>query len=344
MKKLLCLLILKLCSAGFAQATVRQSDLLGVEGRTLGFSCFAFSRVTHGAPCNPAQSAQNPSDEFYGDFLWSNQLEFVSEASRLLQGDGDAAMVESLFSQNRESTLDTNLELGYRTPLFTLTLLPYQIRYYSTFSNSVLPETELFVSRETSLRLQAASYLNEDLAVGLLVRLEHQRFVSTRFFLTDILAESRDDFMEVETQNSLLLEPGVLYHLPDDNLRPELSFTLKNWGFRSSSRVLEGQDIRGHFSASINPRFSSSQAGLGVDLYIDRKVDSFSEIATLGGYYQFGILTLLSSLGEERSALGFSIQHRALTAGLSFSRENTQNAYGEDRQVDRIFSQIGFEL
>lgn len=315
-----------------------------VETRSLGKSCYSFMRITHGRPCNPAQVAKPSEDEFYGDFLWSNQLEFVPQASKLLQGEGDARTVDELFSKRRESALDSHIELGYRVPTFAVALLPYQIQYESRFSNSVLPEVDLFTSRKTSLHLQFGSYVAKDLAVGLLTRLEHQKFISSRFFLTDVLAESRDQFLNVESQDAVLLEPGVLYHLSDEDLRPELAVNLKNWGFRSSSRILQGEDLEAHFSASINPQWASARAGLGLNLAVDRWTDSLDKAFALGGYYQFGILTVLTSFAKEQKALGFSVVHQSLTAGLSFSREQARNAYNDEAQIDRVFSQIGFLL
>lgn len=333
--------------SAFANAQIPsylESDLSGVSARLLSKSCFAFDRVASGLPCNPAHSAKENKDQNYGSVLWSNHLGFSQEASEIISGKAKENTIRSLFQRSESSELESQVEIGILRPTAAIAIIPYQIRYFSMFANAALPETYIAVSQEHVIKGQLASYWAEDIYAGLQIRGTQRKWLETQFFLTDVLAEGREEFLQVQSQNEIYFEPGIVYSPDRTELNPELSFAVKNWGFQSNNPNAFSRSIAFHGSAAINPRFLSSQFGLGVDLEWSRQIQSIEQAFTLGGYYRFGILKVLTHFSKNSNAVGFMVKHRALTASLSFNTSQFESRFGRKLNQDRIYTEIGFEL
>jgi len=339
--------ILILLFSFFAKAQIPnylEADLSGVSARLLSKSCFAFDRVASGLPCNPAHTAKENKDQNYGSVLWSNHLGFSQEASEIIGGKAKEDTIRSLFNRSESSELESQVEIGILRPTAAIAIIPYQIKYFSMFANAALPETYIAVSQEHVIKGQLASYWADEIYAGLQIRGTQRKWLETQFFLTDVLAEGREEFLQVQTQNEIYFEPGILYSPDRTELNPELSLAVKNWGFQSNNPNAFSRSMAIHGSAAINPRFLNSQFGLGANLEWSQQIQSLDEALTLGGYYRFGILKVLTHFSKSSNAIGFMVNHRALTASLSFNSSRFESRFGRRLNQDRIYTEIGFEL
>lgn len=319
-------------------------DSSSFTGRVLGYSCYAFDRVAGSLPCNPAHVAQDRPAKFYGSFFLGNNITFTNDATDLLKGRASEETVRGMFSRSDASELETHAELGVVGPTYGLAVIPYELKYFSVFGNHALPETQLVVIQEQTVKGQLGSYVGHDTHLGVQARLTRREYLNSQFFLTDLIAEGREKYLASSTQAALYLEPGVLYAPENSEWNPEYSFVLKNWGFTTGADHSLPVNMGAHLSAGINPWHGSGNYGLGIDLSYDRETRDLGDALTLGGYYEFGILRLLAHLAERSAGLGFNVTHRKLSLGLSFIEQSYRNPFDKDVRQNRLYAELGFEL
>lgn len=319
-------------------------DSSSFTGRVLGYSCYAFDRVAGSLPCNPAHVAKDRPAKFYGSFFLGNNITFTNDATDLLKGRASEETVRGMFSRSDASELETHIELGVVGPTYGVAVIPYELKYFSVFGNRALPETQLVVIQEQTVKGQLGSYVGNDTHVGVQARLTRREYLNSQFFLTDLIAEGREKYLTSSSQSALYLEPGILHAPEDSDWNPEYSFVLKNWGFTTGADHPLPVNMGAHASASINPWHGTGNYGLGVDLFFDKDVRDFGDALTLGGYYEFGILRLLANIAEKSAGLGFNVNHKKLSLGLSFIEQSYTNPFDKDVKQNRVYAELGFEL
>ena len=93
---------------------------------------------------------------------------------------------------------------------------------------------QLFASIEESARAQFGSYLGEDFYWGTQLRYLHRRFIANEFYLTDILTEDAGRILSPADQNSVYVEPSIMF-APENDWKPE-RLDLDDESWRHGSR------------------------------------------------------------------------------------------------------------
>ena len=316
----------------------------GLLSQGLGYGCFAFDLAADTLPCGPAVLAETRERAFRASVFFGNNVSYMKEATEFAKGEASSQTIETLFKRTDSSELDANLEAAFVSPTFGVAISPLRVNYFTTFRNPALPEVSLYASQEESAKLQFASYVGNDLFVGLQTRLLHRKFVARHFFLTDALAENGPQLFDPQQQSLLFLEPGIMFAPENPEWKPQLSLNLVNWGF--ADRSYEELPIlpQYHLSGSIAPIVGLGRWGLGFDLFWDQNVKDVLEPVTLATYYEFGILRLFASLAENSQGAGFQVMSGPLNLGVTYSDQQTDDGLGEKARARRLFLLLGIEI
>lgn len=316
----------------------------GMALQTLGGTCFTLDVGVDNLPCNPAYLAKERNRSFKVQLFGGNNISYLNDAADVAQGKATAQTVQSLFAERRSSELEATAELSYTSEKFGLAYEPYRVSYYSLFQNPALPEITVFASLEDSARFQVASYTSQDFYLGLQVRYLHRQIVSSRFFLTDVLAENRNDFIQPHEQKFFFFEPGVLYSKEDHPWRPEVSFNFINWGLRDGSASFADPVPEYHLGLGVSPDFGWGRWGWALDTAWHREVETPIEMFTLGSYFEMGILKLYGSISEKASGAGFTVGFDHLNLGMSYVVKKEKMEVGEDLNSNRLYFMLGVEI
>ncbi len=316
----------------------------GMAVNTLGGSCYTLDAGVDVLPCNPAYLAKERERAFKIQLYGGNNISYLNEATEVAQGKASEKTVQKLFSERKSSELEATASLGYVTETFGFSYEPYRVSYYSQFQNSALPEITAFATLEDSAKFQFASYVANDLYLGLQVRYLHRQVVASRFFLTDILAENRNDYLQPHQQKFVFFEPGVLYSLEDHSWRPEVSLALTNWGLRDGSASFSDPVPEYHLGFGVAPDFGWGRWGWALDTAWHREVEDALEMFTLGSYFEMGILKLYGSLNKNAAGGGFTVLFDHFNLGLSYVVKTEKVEYGDDLKSNRLYFMLGAEI
>jgi hypothetical protein len=322
--------------------TLSQSDS---SVKALGGVCYTTDVGAQALPCNPAFIARDSKPDFRAQFFTGNNISYLQDVSDLLSGDGDAATVNSLFSQTRASEMEANIEGGYRRPTFGIALSPYRVLYYSLIRNRSLPVITLLASQEQTLRSQFGGYAGNDWSWGVQLRGVHRKVIAKTFTLTDALSESgRVGLFDAENQNAIYVEPGFLKEWTEEPWRPQFTLAIAQLGYvdRKIEDFPTSPEL--HIGTAVHPPVGLGIWEIGLDAALDSKTESLQDPFRLGSSYEIGVTRLSGSFSRSDHALGFQLKYRDLSGGLTYTSRWIENWLGEDEWVRTVYLQFGFDL
>lgn len=295
-------------------------------GRSLGYGCYAFEIQSDHLFCNPAQIAKDRDRTFSADFFLGQNFKKITAITDLVTGKANRETVQSLFGERRSSEIESNLDLGYIGPTWGIALTPLQVKYYSLYRNSALPEITLFAAKSKIASAQVGTYIENDFFLGLQGDFEQMDYVSTRFFLTDAVAEDANSYLSPQSQSNIYLTPSILWAPEGHEHKPEVGLTLSH--FRITNR--ENKDLPSipqyHLAGSFQVPLEIGALGFGGDFVWDENFDRVQDAVTLASFYEFGVLRLMGHYSEYSKGLGFLVTHKKLSAGVNY----TDRVYFED--------------
>ena len=260
----------------------------GLYRQTLGAACFSFDLSSDAVPCNPAYLAKERDPEFKIQLFGGNNISYLPEATEISKGEATPETIRDLFKDSSISEMQGAVSAYYVREKFSISYEPYAVRLQSTIRNSALPELTLFGVLDDSISTQFASYITQDLYLGLTLRYLRRQSVASRFFATDIAIEKGMDTLNPEDKSYLLLEPGLLYSPEGFAWRPEASLTLVNGGIHSTSDSTATDPVpEVHFSVAVSPEVGLGRWGLSLGTqWSSAETDDRLEMLTIGSYYE----------------------------------------------------------
>ncbi|MBK9321882.1 MAG: hypothetical protein IPM97_02800 [Bdellovibrionaceae bacterium] len=312
--------------------------------KTLGSACYGMDVLAGSLPCNPAFVAKERRSIFQTQFFFGNNISYLSDIARLVDGDADAAMAERLFNQRSSSEMEASIQASFLSENWGLSFVPYRLFYYALIRNSALPTITLFAGQERSATGQIASYAEGNFYWGLQLRGVERKFVLSEFTLTDALAEGGTRHFDSKTQRAIYLEPGLLYSFEDFDWRPQTGLTIKNAG--AVDRKYDGlpNSPEWHWASSIRPPLGYGELEFGVDFLFSSNAPELKDIAKFGASYRIGAVQTLASIGDSEYSLGFILQYYRWNGGLSYWRQKFKNLLGESDQMQTVYMEIGYSI
>lgn len=325
--------------------SMMRSGRSGLVTQTLGPSCFTLNISSDNLPCNPAYMAKERERAFRANIFIGNNVSYIHEVSDIVSGQADSQTIETLFKDRPSSEFEAGLEAAYLAETFGISYTPYRVSYYSLFQNQALPEITLFASVEDTARVQIASYLNDDVYLGLQIRYLHRKLIASRFFLTDVLAENRNQYLEPKEQTFIFIEPGFLYSNEKNDWQPEVSVNILNLGFKSGDDSPAAEPIpEYHLGGALSQEVGYGRWGWVLDVGWNREFEKISEVLTLGSYFEIGILQLFASFAERANGAGFSVQFDSFNVALSYSAKAEKFDTQSASYSRRIYFLLGAEI
>ncbi|RYZ66894.1 MAG: hypothetical protein EOP09_11970 [Proteobacteria bacterium] len=345
--KLLAGILLTILSVSASAAEIPRSIALGSSdftSRTLGNACYGMDVIVSGLPCNPAFAAKERKPHFQVEFFFGNNISYVREVSKLVDGSGDQETVQRLFNQKTSSEMEASIEATFVREKWGLSYSPYRLFYYALMRNSALPTVTLFAGQEQTLSAQIASYAEKDFYWGLQLRGVDRKFILSEFTLTDALASGGSKYFETQTQRAVYLEPGILYAFEDRDWKPQVGLTVKNVGAVDKKYEPLPTNPDFHLAGSVRPPVAYGDLEFGVDLLFNTYVTDAVDVPRLAGSYKIGAVQALGSYGDKEYSLGFLLNYDGWNGGLSYWRKKFVNLVGERDQLQTVYLEFGFTL
>lgn len=312
--------------------------------RSLSTACYGMEALLEGLPCNPAMTAKERESRFQTQFFLGNNISYVRDISRLVEGRGDVETVERLFNQNSSSEMEARIQASYLRETWGVSYSPYRLFYYSLIRNSALPVITLFAGREQTLAGQVASFAENNFYWGLQLRAVDRRFLLSEFTLTDALADGRSQYFEAKTQRALYLEPGILYAFEDKPWQPQVGLTIKNAGVVDTKYNELPASPDWHLAGSVRPPLGLGELELGLDLLFNSSIEELRDMPRLGMSYKLGAMQALASYASQDYSVGFLLNFDHWNGGLTYWRKNFENRVGERDQLQTVYVEVGFIL
>ena len=315
----------------------------GVSIEALGQSCYAISDAQDVLPCSSGYIAQERRAGFSAQVFLGNNVGYLSNVTELLNGTANSQAVHDLFSHHETAELTSALNAGYLANQYGIEITPLRITYVTLFQNRSLPQVQLFAALEESARAQYGTYLGEDIYWGAQLRYLHRRFIANDFFLTDILTEAGAEILTPHEQNSIFLEPSLLY-APQNDWHPSVSFSVMNTGL--TDRGISGLALlpQYHFDVGVAPRCSWGDLGLGLDFLLDSNSENSLSAVTLGASYRFGILKLMGSVARNATGFGFIVADDIWSVGISYANQILVDTIGDKFNERKIYLMVGVQF
>ena len=315
----------------------------GVSIEALGQSCFAISDAQDILPCSPSHIAQKRLAGFRAQVFLGNNVGYLSNVTALLDGTANSQVVHELFSHHETSELTSALNAGYLANQLGVEITPLRITYVTLFQNRSLPQVQLFAAIEESARIQYGTQLGEDIYWGAQLRYLHRRFIASDFFLTDILTEAGAKILSPSDQNSVFIEPSLLY-APQNDWHPSASFSVMNTGL--TDRGISGLPLlpQYHFDVGFAPRHSWGDLALGLDFLLDSNSENSQSAVTLGASYRFGILKLMGSVARNATGFGFIVADDIWSVGISYANQILVDTVGDKFSERKIYLMVGVQF
>ena len=315
----------------------------GVSIEALGQSCYAISGAQDILPCNPGYIAQERRAGFRAQVCLGKNVDYLSNVTELLNGTANSQVVHDLFSHHETAELTSALNAGYLANQYGIEITPLRITYVTLFQNRSLPEVQLFAALEESARAQYGTYLGEDIYWGAQLRYLHRRFIASDFFLTDILTEAGAKILTPSEQNSVFLEPSLMY-APQNNWHPSASFSVMNTGL--TDRGIRGLALlpQYHFDVGVAPRHSWGDLGLGLDFLLDSNSQNSQSAVTLGASYRYGVLKLMGSVARNATGFGFIVADNIWSVGISYANQILVDTIGDKFSERKIYLMVGVQF
>ena len=314
--------------------------------RTLSYVCFGMDALVEGLPCNPAFAAKERRNHFQAQFFFGNNVSYVHEVSKLLDGTADAGTVEKLFSQKSSAEAEANIQASYLSETWGVQFAPYRLYYYGLIRNAALPVVTLYAGQEQTLSAQIASFAgdngNDHWFWGLQIRGVDRKFILSEFTLTDALASGGSKYFEKQNQRALYLEPGLLYEFAEKPWRPQVGLTIKNAGFvdKKFDEIPANPDW--HVAGSVRPPVGYGELELGLNLRFNSYIEEFKDVPHLGLSYKLGAMQGLASYADREYSLGFLLHYENWNGGLTYWRKKYENLLGEKDQLQTVYLELGF--
>ena len=312
--------------------------------QTLANSCFALDVPADTLPCNPAFIGRKRASQARAQIFLGNNVTYLKDANELINGHPDSSTVQRLFSQRSSSEFQLALAGGYYQEGFGFELTPFHLNFETLFSDQALPQITLFASIEESARVQFGHPLGDDFYWGLQVRYRHRRYVSSEFFVTDVLTEDGSSRFSPQDQDSVFLEPSLLYAPEDVFWRPSLSAGVRDLGVSSGSGPATPINLQYHLSGAIAPEFKIGELSLGLDLMWNQAQRDVGNFATLGASYRYGILRLLASASSGGQGVGFIAEDDFWSIGLNYVVRQIVDSVGASSSERKIYFILGVVL
>ncbi len=314
--------------------------------RTLSYACFGMDALIEGLPCNPAVTAKERRSHFQTQFFFGNNVSYVHEVTKLLDGTGDPATVEKLFSQKASAEAEANVQASYLHETWGVQFAPYRLYYYALIRNSALPVVTLYAGQEQTLSAQVASFAGENgkdnWFWGLQLRGVDRRFILSEFTLTDALASGGSQYFETKNQRALYLEPGLLYEFADKSWRPQLGLAIKNSGFVDKKFDELPASPDWNFAGSVRPPVAYGELELGLNLRVNSYTEEFKDLPHVGLSYKLGAMQGLASYSDREYSLGFVLHYDDWNGGLTYWRKKYENLLGDQDQLQTVYLELGF--
>lgn len=312
--------------------------------RSLSTACFGMEALIEGLPCNPAFTAKERRSRFQTQFFFGNNVSYVSEVSRLLDGSGNVETVERLFDQKSSNEMEANIQASFIRETWGLRYSPYRLFYYSLIRNSSLPVITLYAGQEQSLAGQIASFAENNFYWGLQLRAVDRKFIFSEFTLTDAIADGGSEYFRTHHQRALYIEPGILYAFEEKEWKPQIGLTMKNAGMVDTKYNNFPTSPDWHLAGSVKPPVSWGELELGLDLFFNSYVEESREIPRLGVSYLLGAMQAVGSYADREYSLGFLLHYENWNGGLTYWRKKFENLKGEPDQLQTVYLELGFIL
>ncbi len=314
------------------------------KSHVLGDNCYSMD-LLGSLPCNPAFLARDPKKNWNAHVFFGNNVQYYKDAKDVLDNRGDTATFQRLFNQTRSSDLEADLELGLRQDHYAFSLSPSKIAYYTLIRDRVLPYISLYASQEQVLRFQEAWKLSNNFCFGIQARGVSRKLILSDFFLTDLVAEGGSDrLLNIRYQNIFYLEPGIVWEIPEINMKPQVSLVITQLGLADKKIDNLPVSPEAELGASIRPEVSNGVLELGTHLSLHSQSQRWTDLFSAAAIYSLGVAQFAISVRENQADLGFSLQLGKFQSGLLYDYQIFQNLIGERDERHTWYFEVGGEI
>ena len=318
-KKLLFILIILFLNVESFALVAPRSAALGGRGfvkASLRSACVVMTTVSDGLACHPASLAMLEESQFHSHFYFGSQTSYLDDVTTLLEGKGSKETVENLFTHTDEQSVDSSIEVAYRTSKWAVGLLPMDLTYYSRTRNQALPQMNLLVAQSQSVATQLGTYLGHDTFFGLQLRGVERKFIAKDFSFADVLSEGASKIFDPERQSALYIEPGFIFQPDGQDWRPQYSVMISNLGI--VDHKVESFPTNGELNlgASVTAPTEIGKWQIGISSLSHSQTKNFDDTLTLGTAYSIGVTDWLASASKDSTRMGLLLRFRAMTAAL----------------------------
>ena len=163
-----------------------------------------------------------------------------------------------------------------------------------------------------------------------------------KYFLTDFVG-NEDDVLNLQSQNSYYIEPGVKYQFENKVWNPKLLGSLSHVGFSNRySRYFQNLPTL-DLGGSVAPEAFGKRVFLALSSrWKKNSAKKYKWTWRAGSLVNYGILTASLRLGREDFAAGFYSQFWSSQVGLVYEEFVLGDEGEEKTRVQSLLSQISF--
>lgn len=313
---------------------------LSIKARA--FSCLAVTELPDDIPCQPALVRLEKKPRFAANGYISNGYQSLSKARRILSGDLDAELMNSLFAEDQILEVETSASMYFTSSYLAGKYVPYGLQFYSTQRNQANPELEVFAAESKQFVFQTGLNLTRSILLGLQVRSQQNKIVDRAFRLVDLGTDSGKELLKPKESSHFYVEPGAAW-VSDAWKFSVLGAGLAVGGSEEDPvRSLNRPELQ--LGASYEARISSSIVDWSLDIRgLDETVEKDEHKIHGGVRLRYGALSLLGGLDAYGLSGGMLFSIEKVYSGIVYSTSQVPWRVS-DEFVQTVYIELGWQL
>jgi hypothetical protein len=192
-------------------------------------TCIVLPNWRSGLPCNPAALAYLSRYQLRAHVALTDNADMAGRTNDWLAGVRIETLAATL-DRNHHSEGSRGFGLSYFEPKFGVQIDPGSVELEAWRGNDLNHQYEFTLARKRSLQLDFASYVGDDIFLGIEFSIINRKFLHTMFSQGDLAIQPNREVGALDL-NQYLLAPALVYSPEDAHYHQELSVKLEGFGF-----------------------------------------------------------------------------------------------------------------
>ncbi|MBI4924837.1 MAG: hypothetical protein HY843_02845 [Bdellovibrio sp.] len=318
---------------------------LTAGSRALGELCTSWAVMPDGTVCNSAFLNQNTKSFFLGRFYIGNGYSALSTANAVLLKPITKDTLKKVFENNSVITMESQIDLVFVTPYFSIEFAPYRIQYFSEIHNPNFPIIALHASLEKRVKLSGNLKLSRftpalsQFTLGLELRLLDRKYIHNSFSFFKAIASPDAGLLPVNNQRAVFLDPSIGWASRKWPWKTRASIAARNIGkvWYSNSLYPEYTDI--DIGVGVEPPVEIGQLGVGIEFVNLIYAQDFISRMRFGGSYKLGMMEIMSGVNANSLVTGLEFGVNIFQAGIVYEFiRNDLRGLGPENKISTEFS------